>query len=75
MFEASDLSLPFRGVFIEDHRGTRRVVLIGRSIAGLIDEAKAARTHQSPDAVLESVLAYGDRLANRQLIERVLQAH
>ncbi|MGJ3700605.1 MULTISPECIES: hypothetical protein [Variovorax] len=63
------------GVFMEDHRGARSVVFIGRSVAGLIDDAKAARTHESADAVLESVRAYGDRLANSRLIERALQAH
>jgi hypothetical protein len=62
------------GVFLEDHRGTRSVVFVGRSIAGSINE-RAVLEDESSDTVLESVRAYGDRLANRRLIERALRTH
>jgi len=61
-------------VLMEDHRGMRSIVFVGNSSVNLM-ESMAEYKSESSDAVLESVRAYGDRLANRGLIERALRVY
>lgn len=62
----------FAGLFVEDHRGTRSIVLIGRALSHSITPA-TDWTYETPATTLECVRAYGDRLADRYLLEKVLR--
>ncbi|WP_157359654.1 hypothetical protein [Caldimonas brevitalea] len=62
------------GLFFEDHMGTRSIVFVGRSLPSSI-EFEAASSGEKSEVLMESVRAYGERLANRRRFEQVLSKH
>lgn len=61
----------FIGLFTEDNFGARSIVYIGNSLINTSRLSEQSQ-HKSNDELLERISTYGERLANRRVVERAI---